>query len=71
MMIAMPTSLASSAVFYPVIVERAAEGYAVFFPGLPGCLVRLNITIEEGLVAAIDRATRNRSGFLAARRGLR
>lgn len=114
-------------VFYPAIVERAAKGYSVFFPDLPGCtsagntlqevaqaaedalaghlrvtaehgeplpdpsdmddiggdpeveevarilvrgekpgrFVRLNITLEEGLVAAIDRASRNRSGFLA------
>jgi len=114
-------------VFYPAIVERAAEGYSVFFPDLPGCTsagatlqeaainaeealhghvlvtaqhgealpapsdldalqidgdvdeaarilvrvempgkaVRLNITLDEGLVAAIDRVAANRSGFLA------
>lgn len=114
-------------VVYPAIVERAGEGYSVFFPDLPGCVsagatmdeavinaeealsghmlvsarhgeelpdptpldrieldsdvkevarilvraerpgkaVRLNITLDEGLVAAIDRVARNRSGFLA------
>jgi predicted RNase H-like HicB family nuclease len=32
---------------------------------LPGKAVRLNITMEEGLVAAIDRVASNRSSFLA------
>lgn len=32
---------------------------------LPGKAVRLNITMDEGLVAAIDRVARNRSNFLA------
>ena len=31
----------------------------------PGKAVRLNITLDEGLVAAIDRVANNRSGFLA------
>lgn len=31
----------------------------------PGRVVRLNITLDEGLVAAIDRVAKNRSGFLA------
>lgn len=121
-------------VVYPAIVERAGEGYSVFFPDLPGCTsagatvneavlnaeealgghllvsakysdlladpsdmeeierdpevdevarvlvraekpgraVRLNITMDEGLLAAIDRVAKNRSGFLAdaARRAL-
>lgn len=114
-------------VIYPAIVERAGEGFSVFFPDLPGCTsagrtvneavlnaeealsghlivsaeygddispptpldelledadedevarilvrteapgkaVRLNITLDEGLVAAIDRVAKNRSGFLA------
>lgn len=114
-------------VVYPAIVERAQEGFSVFFPDLPGCTsagatiqqaalaaeealsghllvsaehgdpvadptpldtlerdpeieevarilvrsdrpgrsVRLNITLDEGLVAAIDRVATNRSGFLA------
>ena len=114
-------------VIYPAIVERAANGYSVFFPDLPGCTsagetlthaclnaeealaghllvsaqigaevsdpsaidqierdeevdevarilvraekpgksIRLNITLDEGLVAAIDRVAKNRSGFLA------
>lgn len=112
---------------YPAIVERAGDGFSVFFPDLPGCTsagstiqeaalnaeealsghllvsaqygdevaeatlldelksdpdieeearilvrverpgksVRLNITLDEGLVAAIDRVAKNRSGFLA------
>jgi predicted RNase H-like HicB family nuclease len=114
-------------VIYPAIVERAGEGFSVFFPDLPGCTsygttmteaalsaeealdghllvsvqhgdevadpsaledieqdpevdevarllvradkpgkaVRLNITMDEGLVAAIDRVAKNRSGFLS------
>ena len=32
---------------------------------LPGKAVRLNITLDEGLVAAIDKVAHNRSGFLA------
>lgn len=114
-------------VIYPAVIERAGEGYSVFFPDLPGCVsagdtvndaalnaeealsghlllasefgddvpaasaldaieadpdvdevarilvraeapgksVRLNITLDEGLVAAIDRIAKNRSGFLA------
>jgi predicted RNase H-like HicB family nuclease len=31
----------------------------------PGRSVRLNISLDEGLVAAIDRVAKNRSGFLA------
>lgn len=40
---------------------------------LPGRAVRLNITLDEGLVAAIDKVAKNRSGFLAdaAREALR
>lgn len=114
-------------VVYPAIVERAATGFSVFFPDLPGCTsagatvqdaalnaedaltghllasaehgdplpppsdiaalehdpevaevarllvraekpgkaVRVNITIDDGLLAAIDRVATNRSGFLA------
>jgi predicted RNase H-like HicB family nuclease len=33
---------------------------------LPGKAQRLNITLDEGLVAAIDQASSNRSAFLAA-----
>jgi predicted RNase H-like HicB family nuclease len=32
---------------------------------LPGKAVRLNITMDEGLVAAIDRVAANRSNFLS------
>jgi len=31
----------------------------------PGKAVGFNVTLDEGLVAAIDRVTSNRSGFLA------
>lgn len=31
----------------------------------PGRAIRLNISLDEGLVAAIDRVASNRSGFLA------
>lgn len=114
-------------VVYPAIIERAGDGFSIFFPDLPGCTsagrteqeaclnaeealaghllvsahhgdavkqpsalddvardpevdevgrllvrtekpgraVRLNITLDEGLVASIDRVASNRSGFLA------
>lgn len=31
----------------------------------PGRAVRINVTLDEGLIAAIDRVAKNRSGFLA------
>lgn len=39
----------------------------------PGRSVRVNVTLDEGLVAAIDKVAKNRSGFLAdaARAALR
>jgi predicted RNase H-like HicB family nuclease len=114
-------------IYYPAIIERAGDGYSVFFPDLPGCTsagdtiqeaarnaeaalaghllvsiqhgdpvadpsdldaverdpdvdeaarilvrvdkpgrsVRLNISLDEGLVAAIDQVASNRSRFLA------
>lgn len=114
-------------VHYPAIIERAGDGYSVFFPDLPGCTsagdtpheaalgaeealnghlavsadygdaipapslfeeierdpeveevarilvrgerpgraVRVQVSIEEGLLARIDRAATNRSRFLA------
>ena len=114
-------------VHYPAVIERAGDGFSVFFPDLPGCAsagrtmqeaalnaeealsghlvvsaeygdpiptpsdldaietdpegdevarilvraelpgksVRINVTLDEGLVAAIDKVARNRSGFLA------
>lgn len=114
-------------VFYPAIIERAQNGFSVFFPDLPGCTsagrsvqeaarnaeealfghllvsaqhkdaiadpsdldmverdpevdevarilvraerpgraVRLNVSLDEALVAAIDAVAANRSGFLA------
>lgn len=112
---------------YPAVIERAGEGYSVFFPDLPGCTsagstvleaalsaeealsghivetvahgedipapsdlseiehdpeveevarilvrtnlpgksVRVNVTMDEGLLDAIDRVAGNRSAFLA------
>lgn len=112
---------------YPAIVERAGDGFSVFFPDLPGLTsagesveeavlgaeealaghllvcaqhgetvappssianferdpdveevarvlvraeapgkaIRINITLDEGLVAAIDKVAKNRSGFIA------
>lgn len=32
---------------------------------LPGKSVRINITLDEGLISAIDQVAKNRSGFLA------
>ncbi|WP_174286616.1 type II toxin-antitoxin system HicB family antitoxin [Sphingomonas bacterium] len=114
-------------VHYPAIIERAGQGYSVFFPDLPGCTsaggtiqdaalgaeealsghlavsaeegdaipapsdldtiehdpevdevarllvrgerpgraVRVQVSIDEGLLARIDRIAKNRSGFLA------
>ena len=38
----------------------------ILVPGnRPGRLVRVNVTLEDDLVAAIDKVARNRSGFLA------
>ena len=47
--------------------DPEVEEYARFLvpADLPGKAVRLNITLDEGLVAAIDRVAKNRSGFLA------
>ncbi len=114
-------------IFYPAIIERAGNGYSVFFPDLPGCTsagdtvqaaalsaeealsghlavslqhgdrlndpseidaiardpeveevarilvrgerpgrsVRVQISMDEGLLARIDRIAANRSGFIA------
>jgi len=40
-------------------------GYFLAHVELPGKTVRLNITMDEGLVARIDRVASNRSAFLA------
>ena len=40
-------------------------GYFLAHVELPGKTVRLNVTMDEGLVARIDRVARNRSAFLA------
>ncbi|MDN4632619.1 type II toxin-antitoxin system HicB family antitoxin [Sphingomonas sp. PsM26] len=114
-------------VHYPAVIERADDGFSVFFPDLPGCtsagatvqeaalaaeealsghlavsieygdvipapteldiiardpdvdevarilvrgerpgrVVRVQVSIDEGLLARIDRVAKNRSGFLA------
>lgn len=54
---------ASSEVAVDEDIEVA--GYFLAHVELPGKTVRLNITMDEGLVARIDRVARNRSAFLA------
>lgn len=116
-----------SFVFFPAVIERADDGFGVFFPDLPGCTsagdtvneaalnaeealslhldgmredgeaipapssidaiatdpdvdevgrvlvrgevpgraIRVQVTIDEGLLARIDRVAKNRSRFLA------
>ena len=36
---------------YPAIVERAADGYGVFFPDLPGC-VSAGVSVQEAVINA-------------------
>jgi predicted RNase H-like HicB family nuclease len=45
-------------------VEEAARLMVRVEP--PGRALRLNVTLDEGLVAAIDRVAENRSAYLAA-----
>jgi predicted RNase H-like HicB family nuclease len=45
-------------------VEEAARLLVHVEP--PGRALRLNVTLDEGLVAAIDRVAQNRSAYLAA-----
>lgn len=51
--------------FYPAVVERAAEGYGVFFPDLPGCtsggatLQEAALNAEEALWGHIEAAVEN------------
>ena len=53
--------------------EVHEEARALIRAELPGKSVRINITLDEGLIAAIDKVAANRSGFLAeaAREALR
>jgi len=46
-------------------LEDGSVAVAMVRATLPGKAVRLNITMDEGLVAAIDRIANNRSSFLA------
>jgi len=50
-----------------VVVDDDIEvaSYFLAHVELPGRTVRLNVTMDEGLVARIDRVARNRSAFLA------
>ena len=50
-----------------VAVDEDVEvaSYFLAHVELPGRTVRLNVTMDEGLVARIDRVARNRSAFLA------
>jgi predicted RNase H-like HicB family nuclease len=45
--------------------NRDAVAFLVEVPTRPAKSIRINVTLPEDLVAAIDRATRNRSRFLA------
>lgn len=49
----------------PVDPDVDEVARALVQAGLPGKPKRINITMDEGLVTAIDRVTNNRSGFLA------
>ena len=49
---------------FPAIIEKASEGYGVFFPDLPGCtsagatIQEAALNAEEALQAQIDLARR-------------
>ena len=45
--------------------NRDGFGFLVEVPGPPGRALRINVTLPEDLIQAIDRATKNRSRFLA------
>jgi predicted RNase H-like HicB family nuclease len=50
------------------LADKVGEGVVGVFLAraeAPGRAVRINITIDEGLLAQIDRVASNRSGFLA------
>ena len=50
--------------YFPAIIEKASEGYGVFFPDLPGCtsagatIQEAALNAEEALQAHIDLARR-------------
>lgn len=47
-------------------VSKGEHAYLLFVEAdLPSRTVRINVTMDEGLLREIDRATRNRSAFLA------
>lgn len=46
-------------------LEEGSVVVAMIGVTLPGKAIRINITMDEGLVAAIDRVASNRSSFLA------
>jgi predicted RNase H-like HicB family nuclease len=52
--------------YYPAIIEKASEGYGVFFPDLPGCtsagetIQEAALNAEEALQAHIDLAAEHR-----------
>ena len=49
----------------PIDDDIRVEAFFLARVELPGKTVRLNITMDEGLVASIDRVANNRSAFLA------
>jgi predicted RNase H-like HicB family nuclease len=52
--------------YYPAIIEKAADGYGVYFPDLPGCTSAgataqdAALNAEEALQAHIDLAAKHR-----------
>ena len=52
--------------YYPAIIEKAADGYGVYFPDLPGCtsagatVQEAALNAEEALQAHIDLAAEHR-----------
>ena len=45
--------------------NRTGFGFLVDVPDPPGRALRINVTLPEDLIAAIDKSSRNRSRFLA------
>lgn len=50
-------------VYYPAIIERAAEGFSVFFPDLPGC-TSAGTTIQAAAVSAGEALAFHLAGMI-------
>jgi len=48
---------------YPAIIERAAEGFGVFFPDLPGC-TSAGATLDEAKLNAAEALSLHLSAML-------